>query len=89
LTLASGRFVLTGITAMTESSALRTATGVVGCVVGAVALYAALALELEDNAIEDTLLPTFRFKESAEALRGHLDLQVEKLENEAGVRKNL
>lgn len=39
--------------------------------------------------IEGPLLPTFRAKESAQALSAHLDAQVEKLENEAGVRKNL
>jgi uncharacterized protein len=89
LTSASVRFVLTGIAAMTESHGVRTATGVAGCVVAAVAFYGALALELEDNSIEDTLLPTFRFRESAQALSGTLDLQVEQLENEAGVRKNL
>jgi uncharacterized protein len=89
LGLASARFVLTGIPAMTGSSELKIATGIVGLVVAAVALYAALALELEDNSIEDTLLPTFRTRESAQALVGPLDLQVDRLEHEAGVRKNL
>jgi succinate-acetate transporter protein len=85
----SARFAVTGIAAMTESNSLRTATGVVGCVVAVLAFYAALALELEDNSVEDTLLPTFRFRQSAQALNAPLDLQVEQLENEAGVRKNL
>jgi uncharacterized protein len=89
LGLASARFVLTGITAMTGSSELKIATGIVGLVVAAVALYAALALELEDNSIEDTLLPTFKWGESAQALLAPLDAQVEQLEHEAGVRKNL
>jgi uncharacterized protein len=89
ITLAAGRFLLTGIVALTESAGLRTATGVVGLVVAASALYAAFALELEDNAIEDTLLPTFRVRESAQALNATLDIQVEQLEHEAGVRKNL
>jgi uncharacterized protein len=89
LGLAPARFVLTGITAMTGSSELKIATGIVGLVVAAVALYAALALELEDNSIEDTLLPTFKWGESAQALLAPLDAQVEQLEHEAGVRKNL
>ena len=89
LIAASTRFLLTGIAAMAGSSGLRSVTGVIGCVVAALAFYAALALELEDNSVEDTLLPTFRFRQSAQALSAPLDLQVEKLENEAGVRKNL
>jgi succinate-acetate transporter protein len=89
LIVASLRFGLEAITGLTESSGMRTATGVIGCVVAVSAFYGALALELEDNSIEDTLLPTFRAKESAQALRAPLDAQVEKLENEAGVRKNL
>jgi succinate-acetate transporter protein len=89
LGLASVRFVLTGITALTESSGLKTATGIVGLAVAAVALYAALALELEDNSIEDTLLPTFKWGQSAKALLAPLDAQVDRLEHEAGVRKNL
>lgn len=64
-------------------------SGIFGVAVSAVAFYAALALELEDNAVEDTMLPTFRRRESAEALKARLALQVERLENEAGVRKNL
>ena len=89
LVLAAGRFVLTAIVALTASTALRSVTGVVGLVVAVVALYAALALELEDNGIEDTLLPTFRSRQAAQAVIGHLDLQVEQLEHEAGIRKNL
>jgi uncharacterized protein len=89
MVLAAVRFVLTAVVALTASTALRSVTGVVGLAVAALALYAALALELEDNSIEDTLLPTFRTRESAQALVGPLDLQVDRLEHEAGVRKNL
>jgi uncharacterized protein len=85
----SARFILMGVTALTQSTGARSATGAVGGVVAVLAFYAALALELEDNSVEDTLLPTFRFKQSAQALSAPLDLQVEQLENEAGVRKNL
>jgi uncharacterized protein len=89
LVVASVRFALTGVTGLAESSGAQTATGVTGLVVAAVALYGAFALELEDNSIEDTLLPTFRARESAQALTAPLDTQVEELEHEAGVRKNL
>jgi uncharacterized protein len=89
LVLASCRFAVTAIAGLARSSGTREATGVLGLVVAVAALYGALALELEDNSVEDTLLPTFRSKQSAQALNANLDAQVEKLENEAGVRKNL
>jgi succinate-acetate transporter protein len=89
LALASGRFVLMGITAFAASATLNHVTGIVGIVLAATALYAALALELEDNSIEETVLPTFRLNNSATALDAGLDLQVERLQNEAGVRKSL
>lgn len=69
LVVAPIRFAVTAVTGLTQSSGLRHATGILGLVVAAAALYAALALELEDNA--------------------RLDVQVEQLENEAGVRENL
>jgi uncharacterized protein len=89
LVLASSRFAVTAIAALAQSHGARTAAAVLGLVVAAGSFYAALALELEDNSIEDTLLPTFRAKESAQALKAGIDAQVDKLENEAGVRKNL
>jgi succinate-acetate transporter protein len=88
LGVASLRFVLTGIVALTASTALRDAAGVVGFVVAGVALYAALALELEGST-QRAVLPTFRRADSAKALAGPLDAQVHRLEHEAGVRKNL
>jgi uncharacterized protein len=88
LVLASARFTVSAIAALAESSGALDAAAVLGLVVAA-AFYGALALELEDNSVEDTLLPTFRFRQSAQALNAGLDAQVETLENEAGVRKNL
>jgi hypothetical protein len=41
------------------------------------------------SSIDDTLRPTSRSEESAQALIAPLDTQVEVLENEPGVRKNL
>jgi succinate-acetate transporter protein len=89
LALASTRFVLTGIVGLSQSGSLRSATGVVGLVVAAAALYAALALELEGAVHKEPLLPTFRKTDSASALVAPLDEQVASLEHEAGVRKNL
>jgi hypothetical protein len=88
LAFASSRFVLTGITALTHSVGLKHATGVVGLCVAAVALYAALALELEGSRGAE-LLPTFRRSQSRSALVAPLAEQVVGLENEAGVRRNL
>jgi hypothetical protein len=89
LVLTSGRFALSAAAALTASSAARTATGIVSLVVAGAAFYAALALELEDNSVEDTLLPTFRRRQSAAALNAPLESQIEQIANEAGVRKNL
>jgi succinate-acetate transporter protein len=88
LAAASVRFLLTGISALTTSGALRHATGVYGCVVAFVALYAAFALELE-GATQRPVLPTFRRTQAASALVAPLTAQVDRLEHEAGVRKNL
>jgi succinate-acetate transporter protein len=85
---ASVRFLLTGIVALTTSTALRDAAGAWGFVVGGVALYAALALELEGSTGK-AVLPTLRRTHSATALVAPLDEQVAGLEHEAGVRKNL
>jgi succinate-acetate transporter protein len=88
LAAASARFVLTGITGQTHSPSLREATGVVGLVVAAIALYAALALELEGSN-RGEVLPVFRRTRSAKAFHASLDEQVDQLEHEAGVRQNL
>lgn len=88
LAFAGSRFVLTGITGLTESGQLKHATGIVGWCVAAVALYAALALELEGSR-KEPLLPTFRLPQSRRSLVAPLGEQVDGLENEAGVRKNL
>lgn len=88
LAFTSSRFVLTGITGLTHSVGLKHATGVVGWCVAGAALYTALALELESSQSKE-LLPTFRRSRSRSALVAPLDEQVEGLENEAGVRKNL
>jgi succinate-acetate transporter protein len=88
LGFASARFTLTGIVALTASHGLRTASGVFGFLVAGVALYAALALELEGST-QRAVLPTFRRTQSAMALVAALDEQVARLEHEAGVRKNL
>jgi succinate-acetate transporter protein len=88
LVLTAGRFVLTGIASFVESPGLKHGAGVVGLVVAASALYAAAALELE-GARQRPLLPTFRGPRATEALAAPFERQVEEIEHEAGVRKNL
>jgi succinate-acetate transporter protein len=82
------RFVVTGVYELTASGDWKTAAGVVGLVLCAVALYAALALALED-AGRHTVLPTLRRGAGAVAMNGDLRAQVDAVQNEAGVRKQL
>jgi hypothetical protein len=55
---------------------------------GWVALYAALAFEVEDQR-RRTVLPTFRRGSGVSAMTGDLAARVAKAHNEAGVRKQL
>jgi succinate-acetate transporter protein len=90
LTLAAAavRLLLTGIAGITHAGGVTEATGIAGVVVAGIALYAALALELE-GATQRAVLPTLRRAQSAAALAAPLSAQVDRLEHEAGVRKNL
>lgn len=74
------RFAATGLYQLTEAGGWKTTAGVIGLVLSAVALYAALALALED-ARHATLLPIGR--------RAPLHDGVSPLEREAGVREEL
>lgn len=65
-----------------------TAAGAVGVALGALALYASLAFEIEDQR-RKTVLPTFRRGPGEQAMTGDLAHQVDKAHNEAGVRKQL
>ena len=65
-----------------------TVAGAVGIALGALAAYAALAFELEDQR-RSTILPVFRRGAGLEAISGDLYTQVDKAANEAGVRKQL
>lgn len=82
------RFEVTAAYEMSGSPALQTAAGAVGVALGALALYAALAFELED-AQRRTVLPTFRRGGGLVAMTGDLGAQVGRVENEAGVRQHL
>lgn len=67
---------------------VKLAAGAAGVLLGLLALYAALAFEVEDQA-RRTVLPTFRRSSGLEAMNGDLSAQVNHAHNEAGVRKQL
>ena len=82
------RFALTGLYQLTGGTAWEKSAGVVGLFLCALALYAALAMALED-ARRETLLPLGRRGDGRAALSGGLDGQLDRLEHEAGVREQL
>ena len=82
------RFATTGLYELTASGTWKASAGIVGLVLCALALYAALAMALED-AQRQTLLPLGRRRFGAESMTGTLDEQLERIEREAGVREQL
>jgi uncharacterized protein len=82
------RFALTGLYELNGSDAWETAAGVVGLVLCALALYAALAMALED-ARRETLLPLVRRGAGRASLNGGFEDQLASVEREAGVREQL
>jgi succinate-acetate transporter protein len=82
------RFLLTALYQLTASSTWADAAGIVGLFLGALAVYAAFALELEDSA-HRTLLPVGRRGTGAQALTADLDGQLSSVAHEAGVRTQL
>lgn len=88
LATASARFIVTGLYEITSNPQLQTAAGILGLVLLAAAIYAALALELED-AQRRTVLPVLRWGGGATAMRGSTADQVAGQQHEAGVREQL
>lgn len=86
--LSALRFAVTGLAHLTASAGWRTAAGWVGLALGLFALYAALALELED-ASGRTVLPVLRRGAGAEVMTGGLADEVRDVAHEAGVRRQL
>jgi uncharacterized protein len=82
------RFAVTGLYELTGGGGWETAAGVVGLALCALALYAALAMALED-AGRATVLPLLRRGAGRASVGGSLDEQVERIEREAGVREQL
>ncbi|MGY1608441.1 molybdopterin-dependent oxidoreductase [Geodermatophilus sp. SYSU D00700] len=86
--LAGIRFAVTGAYELTGSTVWKTAAGWVGLALGALALYAALALELEGSE-RRTVLPLGRHGAGRSAVHGQGTLSAEELAAEAGVRPQL
>lgn len=82
------RFEVTGISELTGSPAWQTAAGVLGFVLGAVALYAAMAFQLED-VHHKAVLPLGRRGPAARAMESGTREQLRGIESEAGVRQQL
>jgi succinate-acetate transporter protein len=88
MVLTSVRFYLTGAYDLSSGTGFKQAAGIAGLVLAAVALYAGLAFELEDNR-RATLLPTLRRGPGRTALAGDLAQEVSGVQHEAGVRRTL
>ena len=86
--LAGVRFAVTGVYELTGSADWKTAAGWMGLALAAVALYAALAPELEGSTGR-TILPLGRLGEGRAAVRGEGPLEGVGLAREPGVRPQL
>jgi uncharacterized protein len=85
---AATRFAVTGAYELTGSAVWKSVAGWVGILLALLALYAALALELE-GARERTVLPVGRRGAGRAAMAGQGPLAPEDLVDEAGVRPQL
>jgi uncharacterized protein len=87
ITVGATRFVLTGLYELTASTGVEHAAAVVGFALAGVALYSALATEIED--VRGTKLPIGRRGVAKAALEEPLESQLARIEHEAGVREQL
>jgi len=84
----AARFAATGIFELSASDSWEDVAGVIGLVLCAFSLYAALAMALED-AQRQTVLPLLRRRGGRDAFAQDFERQLAQLEHEAGVRKQL
>jgi len=84
----AARFAVTGVYELSASAFWEDAAGVVGLALGALAVYAAAALALED-ARRRPVLPAGRRGQGRESVTGGFEAQLGGLEHEAGVREQL
>jgi hypothetical protein len=88
MAVAATRFAVTGIYELTGSAAWKATAGWVGIALACLAVYAAVALELEGTR-EKTVLPLGRRGPGRAAMAGEGPLEPAKLIEEAGVRPQL
>jgi succinate-acetate transporter protein len=88
IVVAAVRFLLSGLFQLTDTVGVERAAGVLGLVITAIGAYGALALGLEDVK-HGTVLPVGRRGEAKLAFEGDLGQQMEPLQHEAGVRRQL
>jgi succinate-acetate transporter protein len=86
--IGSARFAVAGLYEITGSIGLEHAGGIVGFGLVAIALYSALATELEDVQGRP-VLPLGRRAKAKDAVAGPFESQLERIEHEAGVRQQL
>lgn len=86
--VAAARFVVSGLYEVLGNTVLERASGVLGLVITSIGAYGALALGLEDVQ-HRTVVPVGRRGEALTAFEGDLGTQMEPLEHEAGVRRQL
>jgi hypothetical protein len=82
------RLTLTGLYEVLASDGLQTAAGIAGLVLAGACAYGMAALLMEDLP-RKTLLPVGRSGRAASSLAGSFDEQLQAVENEAGVRRQL
>jgi len=88
MAVTAARFVITGVVEFVGGTDLEYVSGALGCVLAAVALYGAFAVELE-GLEHRTVLPTFRRGRGREALESDLGGQIRTVAAEPGVRNQL
>lgn len=88
LVASSARFALTGVVQLGAPPVWETIAGIAGLVLGAIALYAAMAFELEDIH-QRAILPLGRTGPAHHAMESGVAEQLRGVENEAGVRAQL
>jgi uncharacterized protein len=88
LTTAAARFAATGVYQLDGSGTWKDISAIIGLVLCALAVYAALAMAWED-ARRRTVLPVLRLGRGRESLAGNFADQLQQLEREAGVREQL
>lgn len=88
LSVSAARFALTGVVQLGAPPVWETVAGIAGVVLGVIALYAAMAFELED-VHHRTILPIGRTGPAHHAIESGIDEQLRGVEHEAGVRQQL